>query len=129
MPFVLSLAATSADADSLRHARWVHGQCTEHGDHDSLPFLSVCLTEGVEYRGGIHHLQREPSTGRQDSSDLLQSLLVLLLRVEETKCIRHHGGARALRSKRQPPHIPTDPTDATAKFGREMSRPVQQAGR
>jgi hypothetical protein len=47
---------------------------------------------------------------------------VLFLGVEKSERIHHDGSVGAFRSKRQPAHISTNPTDLSAKFGREMAR-------
>jgi hypothetical protein len=45
--FVISVAATSADADSLRHSRRAECQRARNRDHYSVPFLSICQISGI----------------------------------------------------------------------------------
>ena len=54
---------------------------------------------------------------------------MLFLCVEESERIHQDGSAGAFGSKWQPPHVTTDPTDLRAKFGRELSRSVQEGDR
>jgi hypothetical protein len=52
-----------------------------------------------------------------------------LLCVKEAKRIHHEGSVGAPRSKRQPAHVSTNPTDLSATFGREVARSFQQGDR
>jgi hypothetical protein len=54
---------------------------------------------------------------------------VLFFCVEESERIHHDGSGGAFGSKWQPPHVATNPTNLSAKFGREMSRASQESDR
>ena len=54
---------------------------------------------------------------------------MLFLCVEESECIHVDGGVGAFGSKRQSPHVPTDPLDLSVTFFREVSRAVQEGHR
>ena len=66
---------------------------------------------------------------RQNSGGFPQDRLVLILRVEEPEGIHQDGGGDAFRSKRQSPHVATNPPSVKIKIRRKMAGTVQESGR
>ena len=77
----------------------------------------------------VHDLQRQTSFRGQDASGLVQDLLVLLLRVEETEGIQQDGSVHAGGLKRQPSHVTANPPRMDARIRGKTPRALEQGSR
>ena len=127
-PLICSGGA-SAEAQSLRHSRWVECQRAADFDHRSVPFLPILFAKGVEDQPAIHDLQCQAPMRPQDPSGLSQDGLVLFFGVEESERVQHHGRVGAPGLQWQPAHIAAKPLRAEVTSRRNLLRAGQERGR